>query len=185
MGNSLRDQLLKAGLVDQKRARQAELDDRQRAKQASKSRKSGLAAEPTAAQIAAEEARLHLERQAERSRELNRAREEERARKALRAEVKQWLQSSAVPHGKGDARYHFTHGTRVKKLHVEPDQQAQLTRGALAVVGWEGAYYLVPAEVADQVQRRLPETFVFVARPETVDPDDPYAAFPIPDDLVW
>ncbi|MHB8765930.1 MAG: DUF2058 domain-containing protein [Deferrisomatales bacterium] len=185
MGNSLRDQLLKAGLVDPKRARQAELDDRQRSKQASKNRKSGLAAEPTAAQIAAEEARLHREREAERSRELNRAREEERARKALRAEMKQWLQTSAVPHGKGDTPYRFTHGTKVKKLHVEPAHHARLARGELAVVAWEGAYYLVPAEVADQVRQRLPETFVFVAQAEAVDPDDPYAAFPIPDDLVW
>ncbi len=185
MGNSLRDQLLKAGLVDSKQARQAAFEDRQQSRQASKARKSGLTVEPTAAQVAAEQVRREQERQREQSRDLNRRLEEERARKALRAEVRQWLKEAAQPHGKGDVRYHLTHGTRVKRLHVDPEQKTQLTQGRLAVVAWDGAYYLVPPEVAERARQRVPDTFVFLARPEAADPDDPYAAYPIPPDLDW
>ena len=177
---------MKAGLVDAKRARQAELESRQQRKQATKARKSGLAREPTAADLAAETARQERELHAQRSRELNRARDEERARLAVTAEVRQLLRGSAQPHGKGDVRYHFVHGTKVKHLYVDRAQQEALSKGDLAIAGLDGAYFLVAREVADKALERLPETFVFVAEPPPApDPDDPYAAFPIPDDLEW
>ncbi|MBI5018304.1 MAG: DUF2058 domain-containing protein [Deltaproteobacteria bacterium] len=187
MNGSLRDQLLKAGLVDQKQARQAELDARQQNKQAHKARKSGLERAPTAADLAAETARQERECHAQRSRELNQAREQERARQAARAEVKQILQTAAVPHGKGEVRYHFVRGSKVKKLYVDSGQQTALTGGLLAIVEWEGAYRLVPTEIARRIRELVPEAFVFLAEARNTepDPDDPYAAFPIPDDLVW
>lgn len=187
MNGTLRDQLLKAGLVDKKRARQAEIDVKQQHRQVSKARKSGLEREPTTAETAAEIARQERELHAQRSRELNEARERERAQKALRAEVKHLVQTSAVPHGKGDLRYHFVRGTKVKKLYVDAKQQTALTRGELCIVEWEGAFHLVPAEAAGKIRERLPETFIVAAEPENPSPgaDDPYAAFPIPDDLVW
>jgi uncharacterized protein YaiL (DUF2058 family) len=187
MNSSLRDQLLKAGLVDKKRAKQAEIEVKQQHREVSKARKSGLDREPTPAELAAEVARQERELHTLRSRELNQAKEQERLRKALRAEVKQIIQKSAVPHGKGDLRYHFPRGTKIKKLYVEPEQHKALTQGLLCVVEWEGAFHLIPLEAADKIRERLPETFVFIAERERSepDPDDPYAAFPIPDDLVW
>lgn len=184
--STLRDQLLKAGLVDAKRARQAEVESRQQRKEISKARKSGLTREPTAAELAAEVARQERELHAQRSRELNRARDEERARKAAVAEIRKLVRESARPHGGGDVRYHFVQGTKVKHLYVDRAQQEALGRGDLAIVGLDGAHFLVAREVADQVLDRLPEAFVFVAEPPPEpDPDDPYAAFPIPDDLEW
>lgn len=187
MNGTLRDQLLKAGLVDKKRAKQAELEVKQQHKQVSKARKSGLEREPTEAERAAEIARQERELHTQRSRELNQAREQERARKALRAEVKNLIHTNAVPHGKGEVRYHFVRGTKVKRIYVDGAQQAALTKGTLCITEWEGAFHLIPADVADQILDRLPDTFVFTAEPQASapDPDDPYAAFPIPDDLVW
>jgi uncharacterized protein YaiL (DUF2058 family) len=187
MSGSLRDQLLKAGLVDKKQARQAESDVRQQNKQANKARKSGLERAPTAAELAAQKAREEREMHAQRSRELNDAREAERARRATRAEVKQIVQAAAVPHGKGEIRYHFIRGSKIKKLYVDSSQQTALTKGLLAIVEWEGSYHLVPIEIVEKIRERLPETFVFIAEQQSAepDPDDPYAAFPIPDDLVW
>jgi uncharacterized protein len=187
MNSSLRDQLLKAGLVDEKRARQAEVESKQKNREASKARKSGLQPEPSAAQAAAERARQERELHARRSRELNEAREAERARKAARAELKRLIDATALPHGKGDIRYHFLRGKKIKRLYVDQNQRSELAAGRLAIVDWEGSYSLIPLETAEKVLERLPETFVFIAEPEAaqIDPEDPYAAFPIPDDLVW
>lgn len=187
MSGSLRDQLLKAGFVDPKKARQAEIDARQQSKQALKAKKSGLERAPTEAEAAAERARQERELFAARSRELNEAKEAERQKKARKAEVQNLIRQNAVPHGKGDLRYHFTHGTKVKKLYVDAAQRKALAEGRLRIVGWEGAFSLIPAEVAETILERLPETFLFAPEPERteVDPDDPYAAFPIPDDLEW
>lgn len=187
MGGSLRDQLLKAGFVDKKQARQAEVETRQQNRQVIKAKKSGLEREPTAAELAAERARQERELYAQRSRELNAAREAEREKKARRAEVKNILQAGAIPHGKGEVRYHFTYGAKVKRIYVDADQRAALAAGSLCIAAWEGAFFLVPADVGEKILERLPETFVFTAEPEPtgIDPDDPYAAFPIPDDLQW
>lgn len=187
MGSSLRDQLLKAGFVDNKRARQAEADARQQSRQAVKAQKAGLQKAPTEAELAAERARQERELFARRSRELNEAKNAERELKARRAEVKNLVKANAVPHGKGDLRYHFTHGTKVKKLYVDADQRRALAEGRLSIVALDGAFSLVPADVGEKILERLPDTFVFTAEPELAgsDPDDPYAAFPIPDDLEW
>ncbi|MBI5440576.1 MAG: DUF2058 domain-containing protein [Deltaproteobacteria bacterium] len=180
MNSSLRDQLLKAGFVDQKQARQAELEKKQQAKDANKARKSGQPLPPSPEQLAAERARQERQLHAQRSRELNHARDEELARKGLRAEVKRLIQTSAVPHGKGDIRYHFVKGTKVKRLYVDKAQQEGLARRSLAIVEWDGSFYLLPSEAAAKAKERVPETFVFLA--EEQDPDDPYAAFPMPEE---
>ena len=180
MGGSLRDQLLKAGFADRKQVEQAEAEKRRQAKEANKARKSGQTAGPTPEQIAAEKARQERELHAQRSRELNQAREEERARKATRAEVKRLIQTSALPHGKGDIRYNFLKGTKIKRMYVDKAQQTGLAERTLAIAEWDGAFYLVPAAVAAEVEERVPDAFVFRAEPP--DPDDPWAAFPTPDD---
>jgi uncharacterized protein YaiL (DUF2058 family) len=185
MNSSLKDQLLKAGFVDKKQARQAEIETRQQQKQANKARKSGQPVEPTSAQIAAENMKREKEEQAHRSRELNRARDDERSRKGLLAEMKRLVRSSAIPHGKGEIRYNFVKGTRIKRLYVDRKQQTELAAGRFAIVEWDGAFYVVPTVTAEKVRERAPEIFVYIAEPQPTDPDDPYAAFPIPDDLEW
>jgi uncharacterized protein YaiL (DUF2058 family) len=185
MKSSLRDQLLKAGFVDKKKARQAEMEGKRKSKQERKARKSGQQIGPTAGELAAEKAKQEREMHAQRSRELNRAREEELARKAARAEVNQLLEREAQPHGKGEIRYHFMEAKKIKRLYVDQTQQTALANGRLAIVTWEGRHHLAPVDVAEKIKERIPTTFVFVAEPEVVDPDDPYADYPIPDDLEW
>ena len=57
--------------------------------------------------------------------------------------------------------------------------------GALAIVRHEDFYELVPAVIAERVQQVDPATLVVWNRPEPKDPDDPYAEFEVPDDLMW
>ena len=48
-----------------------------------------------------------------------------------------------------------------------------------------GKYEVVPAETAGKVRERYPEALLVLNEPREVDPDDPYAEFPIPDDYEW
>jgi hypothetical protein len=185
MGGSLRDQLLKAGLVDEKRAKKSEQAAKQQHRQARKARKSGQKPQPAAADQATERARQEREMHAQLSRELNRERDARHALKALRAEVRKLLEQHAQAFDRGDIRYNFAENRKIKRIYVSRKQQKALAAGELAIVSWDGRHLLVPAEVGRRVLEKLPETVVVIAEPESMDPDDPYAAFPIPDDLEW
>lgn len=185
MGSSLRDQLLKAGLVDEKRAKQSAHAKQQQHRQERKVRKSGGELPPSATQLAAERARQEQEMHAQRSRELNREREAAQARKALRAEVRRLLEANAQDFASGSVRYNFAENRKIKRIYVHRKQQQALAAGELAIVSWDGRHLLVPAEVGRRALEKLPDTVVIIAEPEIPDPDDPYAAFPIPDDLQW
>ena len=54
------------------------------------------------------------------------------------------------------------------------------------IVRQGGSTELVPRVIADKIAERDASLVVRVARTSTeVDADDPYAAFQIPDDLMW
>lgn len=176
MGNSLQDQLLKAGLVSAHQARQTRTEKRKRDRQPSR----GTAdAERVAAQRAQAE-------KAERDRELNRRREEAARRKAAAAEAAEMIRTHALPRTQGETAYHFIDGKLVKRIYVTADQHRQLTAGQLAVARLGQRYELVPLAVAEKIRSRDER---FVVPPTTRDnpepEDDAYAAYPVPDDLMW
>jgi uncharacterized protein YaiL (DUF2058 family) len=54
------------------------------------------------------------------------------------------------------------------------------------IVGLNGSYELVPRVIADKIAERDASLVVRVNKTTTeVEGDDPYAAFQIPDDLMW
>ncbi len=172
MGGSLRDQLLKAGLVDEKRAKKAKHADKQQHRQALKARKSGQKPQPVeAAEQAAERARQEREMHAQLSRELNRERDASHALKALRTEVRKLLEQHAQTFDRGDVRYNFAENGKIKRIYVTRKQQQALTAGELAIASWDGRHLLVPAEVGRRVLEKLPDTVVVIAEPETLDPE--------------
>ncbi|KAF0806948.1 hypothetical protein A167_03072 [Alcanivorax sp. S71-1-4] len=175
---SLKDQLLKAGLVDKKRARQADHQKRQE----NKRREQGESVEDAAARVRQQQAE-----QAERSRQLNQQREDEARQRALVAQVRQLVSEHRVDRAKGDAPYQFTDQKKIQKIYVLAPMVDQLARGQLAVVRLENGYEVVPAVVAQKIQARLPEAVVVLHSRDTsvAAEDDPYADYPIPDDLMW
>lgn len=183
MSDSLRDQLLKAGLVDEKKLRQS----RQEKKNHGRKQKGGKGAAPSAhGGSAAEQARR---RQAERSRELNRSQQEAAARKAVAAQIRQIIETHRVAREDGDLAYHFQHANKVRRIHVNRDQQERLTRGQLGIVTLSGGYELLPRDALEKVRERDAARVVLCNEPraETRSPaeDDPYAGYEIPDDLMW
>ena len=80
--------------------------------------------------------------------------------------------------------YHFVHGSRVRSLYVTVEQQQALAEGCLAIVAEAaGGYRLAPTEEAEQLQAADPALFVHRVTEEG--DDDPYADYPVPDDLHW
>lgn len=176
MGNSLQEQLLKAGLVDPQKLKEARAEKRKQTRQPG-----GRDSERERA--VAQQAQA---RKAERDRELNRQRQEEARRKAIAAEVRDLVQAHRVPRDGGDVAFHFIDGKLVRRIYVTAEQQRQLAAGQLAVVRPPARYELVPLEIAEKIRARDPTAGVFLSAQSPADAeDDAYAAYKVPDDLMW
>lgn len=185
---SLKDQLLKAGLIDPKQAKQADKEKRKQDKQA---RRTGHS-EQDEIKEAAQEARAA---KAERDRELNRQRQQEAEQKALQAQIRQLIENhrQSKQAGPGEVEYNFTDNSKIKKIRVSPKVHRQIVLGQLAVVRLGQGYELVPRIVADKIAQRDAAS-VLVANAQNVGAqkenaalleEDPYKDYVIPDDLMW
>ena len=182
MANSLQDQLLKAGLVDNKKAKQVQ---RQKKKQTKQQHKTGVQAVDEA-KLAAQQAQ---QAKADKDRELNRQRLAEAEQKAIAAQIKQLIESNRQPRS-GEIGYSFTHNSKIKKIYVDARQQKQLERGVLAVVLLGENFELVAAPVAEKIAQRDSAYVALLNNPkeqqgEPDSDDEYYAQFEIPDDLMW
>ncbi|MBB5210655.1 DUF2058 domain-containing protein [Microbulbifer hydrolyticus] len=179
---SLQDQLLKAGLVDGKKAKQISKEKRKQNKVAKKSGE----VQVDEAKQAADQARAA---KIARDRELNAQREAAAQQKAIAAQIKQLIERNKQPkgaNGRDDIAYHFTFEKKVKKIYVSNAVQEHLTAGRLLIVGEGEHFELVPRVIADKIAERNPA--MVVQPPESsaqVEEDDPYAGYEIPDDLMW
>lgn len=181
--SSLQDQLLNAGLIDGKKAKQVNKEKR---KQAKVERRTGESKADEAKQ-AAERARKE---KAERDRALSKQLNSEAERKALAAQIKQLIQSHRKKkiQGKDELEYNFKDGKNIKKMLVSRNVMEQIACGVLAVVKLQDTYELVPKIVADKIAMR-DENAVVVSNTrkteEMSDEEDPYKDYVIPDDLMW
>lgn len=176
---SLQEQFLKAGLVDKNKVKQANQD---KSKQKKVERRTGTQSVDEARLAALETQRKN----AERARELNAQRDAAATQKAIVAQIAQLVQKNRQSKGAGDIAYNFTHGSKIERLYVSAAVQAHLMAGRLVIVCQGGATELVPRIIADKIAERDASLVVRVNKASTeIDADDPYAAFQIPDDLMW
>jgi uncharacterized protein YaiL (DUF2058 family) len=73
-------------------------------------------------------------------------------------------------------------------VYVTPLQHQQLSRGVIALVAQGERYELVPTPVAEKIRQRNADVVLVLNQREpagAADADDPYADYPIPDDLMW
>ena len=177
MSDSLRDQLLKAGLVTKKQAAQSE-----RAQHQFRGGK-GRKAPPGSAQVddpaqAAKNAR---------DRELNREQQARIAARARRAELRQIIQQHRVAKPETDEYFNFVDDGKVRRIPVDASLRARLVAGTLVVARCDGRYDLVPAEAAALLRERDPAAVIALDSPPApaAPADDPYREFAVPDDLTW
>lgn len=176
---SLQDQLLKAGLVDKKKAQASKKAKNKQHYQQNKGQKQ----EEDESRQLAEQAR---QEQAERSRELNRQQQAEADQKAVQAQIRQLITLNRIDRSKGELAYQFADGNKVQTIYVTEKLQEQLADGIIAVVRLEQGYELVPRQVTDKISQRDASCIVMLndGQDNGVD-DDPYADFKVPDDLMW
>ncbi len=176
---SLQEQLLQAGVVDKKKAQQLKKEKRKQARQQPKG-------EPQIDENR-QQAKRALAEKAERDRATNREQQAAAEKKAIQAQVIQLIQMNRVARGGGEINYQFVDGKKIKKLLVTPRLQQQLSSGQLAIVRFKGGYELVPAAVAEKISQRSDNTIALLnTRSEASEAEeDPYAAYQIPDDLMW
>ena len=176
---SLQEQFLKAGLIDKKKVKQA---NQEKAQQKKVERRTGTQS--------VDEVRLAVletqRKNAERARELNAQRDAAAARKAIAAQIAQTVQQNRQSKGAGDIPYNFTHDNKIKRVYVSAEVRAHLVAGHLVIVCQGGTTELVPRVIADKIAERDPSLVVRVNKTGTgTAEDDPYAAFQVPDDLMW
>jgi uncharacterized protein YaiL (DUF2058 family) len=178
-GISLRDQLLKAGLVNEKQAKQVSKSKQKEQRLVHKGQAVVDDSQKRAAQDAAAE-------KARRDQELNRQLQEKAELKARTAQVKQLIEATRLPKLTTEDYYNFVDDKKVKRLSVNSLMRSKLSNGSLAIVHHGGSYEVIPREAALKIQERDPRRIVMLSAPtEEVDGDDPYAAYKIPDDLMW
>jgi uncharacterized protein YaiL (DUF2058 family) len=176
---SLQEQFLKAGLIDKTKAK---LANQEKSKQQKVDRRSGTQTVDEA-RLAAQEMQR---KNAERARELNAQRDAAAAHKAIHAQIAQMVQTNRQNKGAGEITYNFTHDKKIERMYVSAAVQAHLVAGRLVIVRLGDATELVPRIIADKIAERDASLVVRVNRANTeIDADDPYAAFKIPDDLMW
>lgn len=176
--SSLKDQLLKAGLVKKKNTQKA--PKVKPPKQAKKNR-----GKPSDATLRTQRAMIN---KAKKDKALNQQRKIEAEKKALAAQIKQLVDGSKLDRSEGEISFNFMLHKKVKKLYVTEEQQKQLSRDQIVIVVLENERFeLVPKAVASKIAERDASCVVENKVEKTVglNEDDPYADYQIPDDLVW
>ncbi len=181
MANLLQQQLLKAGVVSKQQVKKAES-----AKRKGKKKKQGKAVNTEEAERKQQLQQAAREK-AERDRELNLRKEQQAKQKAISAEIDQLIQGNMLQRDDDcDIHYHFEHRNKVNHIHVNPDMRQKIIDGELGIARIQGRYELVPKDTAIKIQQRNDKRVIlFTADTADMDDSDPYAEFPIPDDLIW
>lgn len=181
MGNSLIDQMKKAGLVDKTKAHKAKHDQYKNKKQKVKK---GSAEQLDEAKLLAKKAQAE---KVERDRQINLQKKEEAERKAIAAQIIQLIETNRVDDRDGEIVYNFTDANVVKRLFVSEPIYKHLMSGKLCIAKLGEGYELVPKPVAEKIKQR--DAQCIISNDEVVESveeeDDPYADYKIPDDLIW
>ena len=180
MANALQDQLLNIGLVDKKKAAQVKKDKFKKNKKNRSSNKPVVDENKLLAQ-------QKIEQKKQQDRLLNQQKQQQAESKAIKAQIKQLIDHSAIKDSRGEIEFNFQDNNLIKQLRVSEKIQQSIINGALAIVKWEDKYQLVPNVVATKISQR-DQSFVVLlnTQQESEDSvDDEYAEYEIPDDLMW
>ena len=177
---SLQEQLLKSGLVSAAQAKSIKSDKR---KQTQQQRKNNVEVVDEAKELAQKAQAEKIER----DRTLNQVRQQQDEQKQLAAQIKQIIELNRLPTDAEGLAYNFTDNNKVKRLYVSEAMRDQIAEGRLAIVKLGTNYEVVSAEVARKIQQRdAARVIVFNENNKVMDViDDAYAAYQVPDDLIW
>jgi uncharacterized protein YaiL (DUF2058 family) len=190
MVDSLRDQLLKSGIVKQLK------DERRQQQPAPKPHTSPAKGKPRHPKsphqsnpgrkdgeidlAKAYAIRAHTEAE-ERKRAEQEAAEQARLKRERKAKVQKLLEGQVLNKTDGDQVRHFEYGGKIRRVYVDALQLADLNAGKLGLVQNAGRYLLVVQAVAEQVREIDPHLVALLVDPAAAGVDEDG----IPNDLMW
>ncbi|WP_201587431.1 DUF2058 domain-containing protein [Psychrobacter jeotgali] len=174
--NALQAQLLKAGLVDSKKAKKIN-------KQAKHAKRVGDSEDIEAKKALAEAQAKRVEKDQQLNQEKQRLLEE----KTLKANIIQMIKQHQITDTAGDITYQFVDDSKIKKIYITQKLYDQIVAGHVVIARLEDGYALLPYPLADRINEKQ-EGFIVESKNKSeteLAEDDPYAAYVIPDDLMW
>lgn len=193
MADSLRDQLLKSGIVKQVQPARAREDWRKPVTPAEQPARmnarppSQPSRQPRRNQVEididlAKAYALRAQTDAvERKRVEQAAAEHARLRRERKLKIQQLLAGNALNQTEAEQPRHFEYGGKIRRVHVDATQLAALNAGQLGVVQQGGRYLLVTREIAEQVRTIDPQQLALLVDPGAAGMGDDG----VPDDLMW
>lgn len=185
MADSLRDQLLKSGIVkqlkDEKRPQQhvpKPYASHARGKPSHKPKPARSDGEIDLAKAYAIRAQKDAE---ERKRAEQEAAELARLKRERKEKVQKLLEGQPLNKADADQVRHFEYGGKIRRVYVDAAQLADLNAGKLGVVQNAGRYLVVTQAVAEQVREIDPHLVALLVDPATAGVDDDG----VPDNLMW
>ncbi|QAU25059.1 DUF2058 domain-containing protein [Dyella sp. M7H15-1] len=186
MVDSLRDQLLKSGIVkqlkDEKRQQQpaAKPNAHGKGKPPHKSHNKPARSQEEIDLAKAYAMRARTEA-TERRRAEQEAAEQARLKRERKAKVQQLLAGKVLNKPDADQARHFEYGGKIRRLYVDATQWADLNAGKLGIVQNGGRYLLVSQSVAEQVREIDPHLLALLVDPSSGGSGEDG----VPDDLMW
>ena len=179
--NALQAQLMKAGLVDDKKAKKIN-------KQAKHAKRTG---NDTGEEAKKALAKAQAQKVAK-DQKLNQEKQQALEQKALQANIIQMIKQHQIPDTDGEVTYQFVDGSKVKKLNITQKLYDQLVAGHVVIARMEAgddkSYALLPHPLAERINEKM-AGFIIAPSSDTADTEtdeeDPYADYAIPDDLMW
>lgn len=190
MADSLRDQLLKSGLVQKLKVETR--DARPAAKPARPSGpppgRKGKDGRPPQARVPRPDGEIDLGRayamrdraeRAERDRAQAEAERRAKEKRERRQKLGDLLAGKALNDAAAEIARHFLHGSKIRRVYCTAEQLARVNGGAIGIVQMNGRYLLVEREIALAAQAIDADALVLLCDPDAVAEDD------VPADLVW
>jgi hypothetical protein len=186
MSNSLRDQLLKAGLITQEQIEQANQPKSKepavKAPPAKKAARPAQTARPHTPKpqvkpkpVDEDLAKFYKERETiERNERLEAERQQRELaarRKAVRGQIQTLINENTQNIADAEIRYNFVVGDNIKYVYVTEAQQTQLANGELALTFLEGKRCIIPLETAQAITALDPDKIIIINQPETESPE--------------
>ena len=178
MAKSLQEQLRLAGLANQKQVVKA----RKAKNTKEKMQRKGAVVVDEAAELVKQQEAEKLAK----DRALNDARNRAAEERAIQAQIQQMIELNAISE-RGDVEFSYDHDGKIRNLFVTADIRRALVNGVLSIVGANSSETIVPSKVARKIAERDASWILLLNNKNDSDaePDDEYAGYEIPDDLMW
>lgn len=190
MADSLRDQLLKSGIVKQVQPERSREPKRASlpGKPARHGGKPGVKPQPSPAGRSQQDidlAKAYALRAQTETRERKQveqeAAEQARLRRERKQKIQQLLEGKALNKVDADQPRNFEYGGKIRRVHVDAAQLVALNVGELGVVQHGGRYLLVARDIAEQIRAVDAQQVALLVDPATSGIGDDG----VPDDLMW